>query len=384
MNRLVAASALALSVVTVIAWRPTPPAAAARDFVWLRGNDTLLRESVARTGDAISGDMTSGAQRVHYEGQLASSGGASRFEVRTTAFRRILHQVTIILRDDSAFVIEHSGRYDDTLRLASKAKLMLLPTSPVGLFEPIVQRARAQKTPRADVPVFVVSLDNADALVVVPFTVTFPSPDSAVVSVNGDEKVRFGIDAAGNIRGGASPKQRVTIAPSSSPLPPEIVETPPPVPAADPNDVKSADAIIAALYEANSIMVDQKRGADRFRSLYTPDARAISASHGLKSTSMMTRTIDDYVKAASSGPQRGGFREREIARTTESFGSIMQVFSNYESRRDSTDTHPTRGINSFQLFNDGHRWWIVSALWDAERANTPIPATYLKSRPQSQ
>jgi hypothetical protein len=108
-------------------------------------------------------------------------------------------------------------------------------------------------------------------------------------------------------------------------------------------------------------------------------ARMINTVHGIASAVMNARSVDQYVAAASSGQPRGGFSEREIARTSEAFGSIMQVFSTYEARRDSSDTHPTRGINSFQLFNDGHRWWVVTVLWDTERANTPIPAIYLKS-----
>ena len=36
-----------------------------------------------------------------------------------------------------------------------------------------------------------------------------------------------------------------------------------------------------------------------------------------------------------------------------------------------------RGINSFQLFHDGSRWWIVNIYWQHETANQPIPAKYL-------
>jgi hypothetical protein len=93
------------------------------------------------------------------------------------------------------------------------------------------------------------------------------------------------------------------------------------------------------------------------------------------------QTVDDYVRQASSGPPRHGFSEREIARTSEAFGNIMQVFSTYESHRDSTDAHPGRGINSIQLFNDGTRWWVVGVLWDNERPDKPIPPAFLKSRP---
>lgn len=382
MNRFLTLSSVALAVAS-IAWRPAPTSrfAPVRTFVWLREGGTFGRESFARTGDAISGDMATGSQRIHYEGHLASRGEAARFDLRITGYHQIIHQLTVVLRDDSAFVIEHAGRYDDTLRLASTPNAIPMLSSPVGLFELVVDRALAHKTSKSDVPVLIVDPEHADGLAIVPFTVVFPSRDTAIISVRGDEKIRFAIDAGGNILGGTSARLRVTIVPSPDALPPDnVVASLAVVPAADPSDVNSPDAIITSLYQANSVMVDQKRRADRFRSLYAWDARLTSASHGLRSTAMLTRTVDEYVKAATSGPQRGGFREREIARTAESFGSIMQFFSTYESRRDSTDTHPTRGINSIQLFNDGHRWWVTSVLWDTERANTPIPAAYLKSR----
>jgi len=90
------------------------------------------------------------------------------------------------------------------------------------------------------------------------------------------------------------------------------------------------------------------------------------------------QTVDDYVGRALNGQPRHGFSEREIARTSQEFGNIMQVFSTYQSHRDSTDTHPGRGINSIQLFDDGTRWWVVSVLWDNERPDKPIPAVFLK------
>ncbi len=148
-------------------------------------------------------------------------------------------------------------------------------------------------------------------------------------------------------------------------------------------DVASADAIIAALYDANTVMVDRKQDADRFRSLFVPGARLMPTAGPPPGGSALIRvqTVDDYVRAASSGPPRHGFSEREVARTSEAFGNIMQVFSTYESHRDSTDAHPGRGINSIQLFNDGSRWWVVGVLWDNERPDKPIPQAFLKSRP---
>jgi hypothetical protein len=151
---------------------------------------------------------------------------------------------------------------------------------------------------------------------------------------------------------------------------------------ARPSDVASVNAIIDALYDANTILVDQKREADRFRSLFLPGARLMpTAGSGASPRTIRVQTVDDYVRQASSGQPRHGFSEREIARTTEAFGNIVQAFSTYETHRDSTDTHPIHGINSIQLFYDGTRWWVVSVLWDNERPDKPIPPEFLKRRP---
>jgi len=67
-----------------------------------------------------------------------------------------------------------------------------------------------------------------------------------------------------------------------------------------------------------------------------------------------------------------------MARRSERFGSIMHVFSTYASRHEAKDPEPSeRGINSFQLFFDGTRWWIVTIYWEAESAGIKIPAEFL-------
>jgi hypothetical protein len=150
---------------------------------------------------------------------------------------------------------------------------------------------------------------------------------------------------------------------------------------ANPADVASADAIITALYDANTVMVDRKQGADRFRSLFVPGARLMPTFRPPNGKGgIRIETVDDYVQGASSGPPRHGFSEREIARTSQAFGNILQAFSTYETHRDSTDARPIHGINSIQLFNDGKRWWIVNLLWHAESDKHPLPERYLKSR----
>ena len=87
--------------------------------------------------------------------------------------------------------------------------------------------------------------------------------------------------------------------------------------------------------------------------------------------------VEGYIARVEPLLQQG-FYETEIARRTEQFGRIAHVWSTYESRHDRSDAAPyMRGINSFQLFNDGKRWWILSIYWQHESADHEIPQKYL-------
>ena len=162
----------------------------------------------------------------------------------------------------------------------------------------------------------------------------------------------------------------------ASPLAVQAQEAAPavdPAPAADPADVASPEAIIDAVYEVIS------GDWDRFRSLFHPTARLIPSGVRPDGT-IVARSITPEEYITLSGPQLegSGFHEREIAATTERYGSMVHVFSTYEARRASTDAEPfMRGINSFQLFFDGTRWWVLSIYWRAEDDSLPIPEKYL-------
>jgi len=149
-------------------------------------------------------------------------------------------------------------------------------------------------------------------------------------------------------------------------------------PTANTKDVESADAILAAVYDVISGPVGE-RDWNRFRSLFIPDGRltAVRESAG-DNIGYRAMTVEDYVRGAGDYFKKNAFYEREISRKTESFGHIMHVFSTYASRKTPDGEPFERGINSFQLFNDGKRWWVVSIYWDAERPGAPISKRYLE------
>jgi hypothetical protein len=153
-------------------------------------------------------------------------------------------------------------------------------------------------------------------------------------------------------------------------------------PTANPADVASLDAIIAALYDVISGPAGQKRDWDRMRSLFISGARLIPSSPA-PDGKVVPRVLDveGYIGRAGPNLEKNGFFEREISRKTETFGTITHVFSTYESRHTKEDATPfSRGINSIQLVNDGTRWWVVTIFWDSERTNNQIPTKYLPSK----
>ena len=148
---------------------------------------------------------------------------------------------------------------------------------------------------------------------------------------------------------------------------------------ADPRDVSSPEAIVAAVYDVISGPASKKRNWDRMRTLFVPDARMIpTAKRPSGESTRRVLTVEEYI--ANSGPflEKDGFFEMEIGKKTEQFGNIVHVFSTYESKRTLTDEKPfMRGINSFQLWYDGKRWWVITILWQSESKDTPIPEKYI-------
>ena len=145
-------------------------------------------------------------------------------------------------------------------------------------------------------------------------------------------------------------------------------------------DVSSIDGIVTALYDVISGPAGEKRNWDRMRTLFIPEARLMSTSKRPDGTmGKRVRSVEEYISISGPLLEKDGFFEREIGRSMDQYGAIVQLFSSYDSKRKLTDETPfTRGINSIQLWNDGSRWWIVSILWQPESPDNLIPPKYIK------
>ncbi len=152
---------------------------------------------------------------------------------------------------------------------------------------------------------------------------------------------------------------------------------------ANPADVVSLDAIIAAAYDVISGPAGKKRDWDRDRALFWPGARLMPTATvpGRNDVDLAPLVLDveGYIERVEPIFAKSGFYEKEVARRVEQFGHIAHVWSTYESRHDPNDAEPfMRGINSIQLFNDGSRWWILSIYWQHESPQHALPEKYLQ------
>ncbi len=150
-----------------------------------------------------------------------------------------------------------------------------------------------------------------------------------------------------------------------------------------PTDSASVEAIVAALYASVSHAPEASPDFDRMRGIFLYVGMIVPPKRpgGEIAVSDVDGFAERYQKSIASRKEKAqpeGFFEREIARRTDCFGNVCQVFSTYESRHSPSDASPfERGINSIQLIRDGKRWWIASVIWDVERPDNPIPAQYL-------
>ena len=154
---------------------------------------------------------------------------------------------------------------------------------------------------------------------------------------------------------------------------------PPPPPPAKAEDVASVDAIIKAVYDVISGPAGQKRDWNRMRSLFWPGARLIPTGRGQDGKhGARVWTVEEYITRAGPGLEESGFFESELGRVQEQYGNIVHLMSAYDSKRKLDDPKPfARGVNSFQVMNDGSRWWILTIFWQGETPDNPIPAKFL-------
>lgn len=142
-----------------------------------------------------------------------------------------------------------------------------------------------------------------------------------------------------------------------------------------PEDVSTIEGIVKASYETISGGAGAPRQWGRDRTLFDPNSRSVALSVNPKTGAVQTHgtTEQEFADESDASIVRQGFTEHEIKHVIHRFGNVATVLSSYEGS-DAAGKSKTRGVNIFQLYFDGKRWWILSMVWDEERPNNPLPA----------
>ena len=139
-----------------------------------------------------------------------------------------------------------------------------------------------------------------------------------------------------------------------------------------PADAASVESIVAAFHAAIGHAPDAAPDFERLRGIFLYVGMIIPPKKPGEDFAVgdVDQFAERFAKAAAARKEKGQVRgriEREIARRTDCFGNVCQVFSTWEARYTALDAGPfERGVCSLQLLRDGKRWWIASATWEIE------------------
>jgi hypothetical protein len=143
-------------------------------------------------------------------------------------------------------------------------------------------------------------------------------------------------------------------------------------------DVGSPEAIVRADLECISGGVGVPRQWGRDVSLYDPHGFFVATRTDPKTGKVTVRseTVQEYIDRDDASLVRDGITERELGHHVYRYGNVATVFSSYEAKT-AAGKVAGRGVNVYQVYFDGKRWWIASVEWDEETPSNPIPAELL-------
>jgi hypothetical protein len=140
--------------------------------------------------------------------------------------------------------------------------------------------------------------------------------------------------------------------------------------------------ITRRLYEVISQPAGE-RDWESVRHLYHPRATMVRTGIGDdEQPFVLAMTFDEYIDNATALLEGIGFSEVEISQDVTVFGNVARVASIYEFEyRLIDDVRRGRGVNFFNLVNEGAGWKIMNIVWDNERDGLSLHDAGLAPQP---
>ncbi len=144
------------------------------------------------------------------------------------------------------------------------------------------------------------------------------------------------------------------------------------------NKADEFQSITRRLYEVVSAPPGERHW-ESIRDLYHP--RATLVRTGLDDEGrpfVLAMSFDEYVANVTETLDSTEFSETEIRQDVTLFGNVARLVSVYKfTSRSSGETQRGRGVNFFNLVNEGHGWKIMNIVWDNEREGLSLVAAGL-------
>lgn len=146
---------------------------------------------------------------------------------------------------------------------------------------------------------------------------------------------------------------------------------------------ETVDGIIAEFYACLDVQKGGQLDSVRLTNLFWPGAQLDGVYKMRKDTTRygnLRIDIPQYLKIIKEVCATHRFKEWETGRKTISYGHLLTVYSAYEliDVDEKNDTVRLRGVNTFQLFNDGKRWWITYCSYEEESTAGKTPMEFLE------
>ena len=135
------------------------------------------------------------------------------------------------------------------------------------------------------------------------------------------------------------------------------------------------------LYEVVSAPPGE-RDWEGIRELYHPRATLVRTGVDDQGQAfVLAMTFDEYVANVTRLLRDIEFSETEIHQEVTVFGNVARLASVYEYRSRSVDGRRRgRGVNFFNLVNEGQGWKIMNIVWHNERPGTSLAAAGLAGK----
>ncbi len=142
----------------------------------------------------------------------------------------------------------------------------------------------------------------------------------------------------------------------------------------NPPQAQNLATIIPALYEVVSGRADEPKDWALLKQLHKSDAIITPVFHQGRQSQASVYDVDGFIALNKRFFQGEDFFETEVASRVFQYGHMATILSLYESRKSPEAAPYSKGINSFQLLNDGRRWCVISVTWDSDKGQHRQPS----------